>query len=70
VRPAGPNADPLRDRRTATIVKAAETCEYVSIESLLNLDAVTTAARGRAAAVAVPCAGFNDRAYRIVQAPA
>ncbi len=58
---------------TRTILAAAERCETVVLGSLLNLDAVVTAARGHD--VAILCAGFQgafalDDAYcagRIVQ---
>ena len=60
---------------TRTIVTAAERCEVVLLGSLLNLDAVVTAARGRGEDVAILCAGYKgafalDDAYcagRIVQ---
>lgn len=60
---------------TRSIAAAAERCEEVLLGSLLNLDAVTAAARGRGEDVAILCAGFKgdfalDDAYcagRIVQ---
>jgi 2-phosphosulfolactate phosphatase len=60
---------------TQTILTAAERCGEVLLGSLLNLDAVVRAARGRGEDVAVLCAGFQgafaiDDAYcagRIVQ---
>jgi 2-phosphosulfolactate phosphatase len=60
---------------TRSIVTAAERCEEVLIGSLLNLDAVATAAAARGEDVAVICAGYKgafafDDAYcagRIVQ---
>ncbi len=44
---------------TRTIVTAAERCEVVLLGSLLNLDAVVTAARERGEDVAILCAGFK-----------
>ena len=44
---------------TRAIVTAAERCERVYIASLLNLGAVTEAARGHGEAVAVFCAGVK-----------
>jgi 2-phosphosulfolactate phosphatase len=60
---------------TRTIVTAAERCDEVVLGSLLNLDAVVAAARGRGEDVAILCAGYKgafalDDAYcagRIVQ---
>ena len=60
---------------TRSIAAAAERCEEVLLGSLLNLGAVTAAARGRGEDVAILCAGFKgdfalDDAYcagRIVQ---
>jgi 2-phosphosulfolactate phosphatase len=60
---------------TRTIVTAAERCDEVLLGSLLNLDAVASAARERGEDVAIVCAGFKgafalDDAYcagRIVQ---
>jgi 2-phosphosulfolactate phosphatase len=60
---------------TRSIAAAAERCEEVLLGSLLNLAAVTAAARGRGEDVAILCAGFKgdfalDDAYcagRIVQ---
>ena len=60
---------------TRSIVTAAERCEEVLIGSLLNLDAVASAAAARGEDVAVVCAGYKgafafDDAYcagRIVQ---
>jgi 2-phosphosulfolactate phosphatase len=60
---------------TRTIVTAAERCEVVLLGSLLNLEAVVAAARGRGEDVAILCAGYKgafaiDDAYcagRIVQ---
>jgi 2-phosphosulfolactate phosphatase len=60
---------------TRAIVAAAERCEEVLLGSLLNLEAVAEAARGRGEDVAILCAGYKgafalDDAYcagRIVQ---
>jgi len=60
---------------TRAILRAAGSCEEVLLGSLLNLEAVAGAARGRGEDVAVLCAGFKgafalDDAYcagRIVQ---
>lgn len=60
---------------TRTIVTATERCDEVVLGSLLNLDAVVAAARGRGEDVAILCAGYKgafalDDAYcagRIVQ---
>ena len=60
---------------TRTIVTAAERCDEVLVGSLLNLAAVTAAARERGEDVAILCAGYKgafalDDAYcagRIVQ---
>ena len=60
---------------TRSIATAAERCEEVLLGSLLNLAAVTAAARGRGEDVAILCAGFKgdfalDDAYcagRVVQ---
>lgn len=60
---------------TRTILAAASSCDDVLIGSLLNLEAVAAAARGRGGDVAIVCAGFQgafalDDAYcagRIVQ---
>jgi 2-phosphosulfolactate phosphatase len=60
---------------TRTILRAAASCETVLLGSLLNLEAVSRAARERGEDVAVLCAGFKgafalDDAYcagRIVQ---
>ncbi len=45
---------------TRTIVRAAEACEVVLLASLLNLDAVASAARERGEDVVVLCAGYKD----------
>jgi 2-phosphosulfolactate phosphatase len=60
---------------TRAIVTATERCDEVVLGSLLNLDAVVAAARGRGGDVAILCAGYKgafalDDAYcagRIVQ---
>ena len=60
---------------TRTIVTASERCDEVLLGSLLNLDAVAAAARGRGEDVAILCAGYKgafalDDAYcagRLVQ---
>ena len=60
---------------TRAILAAAERCDEVVLGSLLNLDAVTRAARERGTDVAIVCAGFKgafalDDAYcagRIVE---
>jgi 2-phosphosulfolactate phosphatase len=60
---------------TRSIVTAAERCDEVLLGSLLNLDAVAAAARGRGDDVAILCAGYKgafalDDAYcagRIVE---
>jgi 2-phosphosulfolactate phosphatase len=60
---------------TRAILEAASRCEHVLLGSLLNLDAVATAAAERGGDVAILCAGFKgafalDDAYcagRIVQ---
>src|ERR671932_110815 len=45
---------------TRAILTAAERCDEVLLGSLLNLDAVATAARERAGDVAILCAGFQE----------
>ena len=44
---------------TSTILGAAERCDVVLLGSLLNLDAVASAARERGEDVAILCAGFQ-----------
>jgi 2-phosphosulfolactate phosphatase len=44
---------------TRTIVTASERCDEVLVGSLLNLEAVTAAARGRGEDVAILCAGYK-----------
>ena len=46
---------------TRSVAAAAERCDVVLLGSLLNLDAVAAAARGRGEDVAILCAGFKGR---------
>ena len=46
---------------TRSVAAAAERCDVVLLGSLLNLNAVAAAARGRGEDVAILCAGFKGR---------